>query len=83
MSHGMLLAAEQGELCEVLEAPHAKPGDRVVIGDFEHSQKEISIDEFFKLNMVVADSKVSCDGHPMTVGGKRITTSKATDAKVC
>ena len=81
-SQGMLLAAEKGDLCEVLEAPGAKPGDPVDIGEYKHSQKEISIDEFFKLKMVVKGGKVTCEGHPVTAKGSPITASKATDAKV-
>lgn len=66
LSKGMLLAASQGKDVGVLIAPNMKPGDRVKIKDIEFDgTKEITVDDFFKNEMVSGGKNVMINGIPL------------------
>jgi methionyl-tRNA synthetase len=70
-SAGMLLAAQTPEIVEVVFAPEAQPGDRVLIQGMpavEPAPAQISIDEFFQTPITVTD-------YLLTVGGKRLAVA--------
>ncbi len=67
-SDGMLLAADDGLNVSILEAPKSKPGDAVTLEGYRNSNKEITFEEFLKVNVVVLNGKVA---H----GGKHLKTA--------
>jgi len=82
-SRGMLLAAqaEDGTL-EVLEVPATTPGTPILIEGFEQGEKEITIDDFFKVKIAVKANAVLCDGAPLLVKDALLTTKTVRDGKV-
>jgi methionyl-tRNA synthetase len=84
-SNGMLLAAQAEKTVEVLFADHAKPGDRVGLGDApagSASPAEIDIDTFLSLPISVLDFAVMVGTLPLTVGGKPIVTAMVAKGRV-
>ena len=89
-SRGMLLAAdykkEDGtEGVELLEAPWAKPGTRIVLeGDDINAEKpaEIQADVFFQIEINVKDKNVEIGGKKLTANGKVLTTEKTINGPV-
>ena len=60
VSEGMVLAAEDNENVEILEAPNSEPGTRVIFNDNELDktpEKEVSFKEFQKLKLTIAEDK--------------------------
>ncbi|MCK4589664.1 MAG: methionine--tRNA ligase [Nanoarchaeota archaeon] len=57
-SNGMLLAAEDGINVTLLEAPKSKPGDDVLVEGYESDDKQITFEEFKKLDIKVINGKV-------------------------
>ncbi len=60
VSEGMVLAAEDNENVEILEAPNSEPGARVIFNDNELDktpEKEVSFKEFQKLKLTIAEDK--------------------------
>ena len=88
-SYGMLLAgdyAEDGKECvEVLEAPWAEPGTKVVLeGSDENAVKkaEISGDEFFSVMIEAKDGLVQVAGKKLLAKGQEIKTVKALNGEI-
>lgn len=81
-SKGMLLAAERKGVVELVEAPEASPGTKADIKGFNHNEKEMVIDEFFKLKITVKEGKLLCEDTPVEVGGKQLETKKVLNGKV-
>ncbi len=89
-SHGMLLAAdwtdsEGKERVEVLEAPWAKPGTKVILenGDVNIEKKsEISIDEFFSVQINAVNGFVQIAGKNLLADGKEIKTTNALNSEI-
>ncbi len=82
-SRGMLLAAQAGDgMLEVLEVPGAAPGTPVLIEGFEQGEKEITIDEFFKVKITVQSGTVRCDGAPLSADGAVLGTQTVKDGQV-
>lgn len=89
-SHGMLLAGDWAdkdgkEQVEVLEAPWAKPGTKVVLeGSDVNTEKksEISIDEFFSVQINAVNGIVQIAGKKLLADGKEITTKNALNAEI-
>ncbi|MBO4321190.1 MAG: methionine--tRNA ligase [Treponema sp.] len=81
-SHGMLLAADYKDkdgkdAVEVLEAPWAEPGTRVILeGADINAQKpvEITADDFFKVQINVVNKSVEISGKKLIANDKAITT---------
>jgi methionyl-tRNA synthetase len=63
MSQGMLLAASDGETVKVLEAPESDPGEPVFIEGHDNNTKQITYEEFAKLEIKTKDQKALVDGH--------------------
>ncbi len=82
LSQGMLLCAEKDDQCELLVVPDAQPGDHVVIEGFERGEKEISIDDFFKLNLTVRENKVYCEDARVLVNDTQVTSTQIANGKV-
>ncbi len=84
-SMGMLLAAEEGDVVDVIFAPHAAPGDRVCLSGETPPAAEaamISIDTFFSVPLSVKDGVVMVADKPLTVAGQPLTTLKAKNGGV-
>lgn len=89
-SHGMLLAGDWAdkdgkEQVEVLEAPWAKPGTKVVLeGSDVNTEKksEISIDEFFSVQINAVNGIVQIAGKKLLADGKEITTKNALNTEI-
>ena len=85
----MLLAASfkdgEKECVEVLQAPWAKPGDKVVLEGKESSsleKNEISGDEFFKVQIKAKNHNVQIAGINLSVSGTNLKIEKATEAEI-
>ncbi|MEA2038152.1 MAG: methionine--tRNA ligase [Nanoarchaeota archaeon] len=81
-SKGMLLAAEEGELCEVLFVS-GNPGDKVGFDGLENSSKQINIEQFAKIKMKVKDKKVYFNDKALKVNGKEVKVDIADGVKIC
>lgn len=85
-SQGMLLAAKDGTVVEVLFADHARPGDRVLLEAEEASgtapAEIIDVDTFFSFPISVAAGVVSVGGMPLACAGMRIATSRVLEGDV-
>ncbi|MBN1523411.1 MAG: methionine--tRNA ligase [Spirochaetales bacterium] len=85
MSQGMLLAAEENGIIEVIFAPDAVSGDRVSVEEEEPCEEapgEIDIDTFFDIPVVVKDSMVMVENKHLAVKGKPLKVSKVKNGKV-
>lgn len=89
-SHGMLLAADykdaDGKDCvEPLEAPWAAPGTPVILEGADPAAvkpAEISADDFFSVEINVADKNVVISGTSLMTDGKKITTTHTVNGAV-
>lgn len=89
-SHGMLLAAdykdESGKDCvEVLEAPWAKPGTKVVLEGADLNTvkpEEITADDFFAIEIKAENNSVTIGGVNLTVDGKVLKTVKTVNGDI-
>ncbi|RPJ04698.1 MAG: methionine--tRNA ligase, partial [Spirochaetaceae bacterium] len=85
-SRGMLLAADDGNTVEVIFAPDASPGDRVVFVDEVASDypvaTEIEIGSFFEIPLIVKDKSVTCEGKVVAAAGKPLATDRVISGKV-
>jgi methionyl-tRNA synthetase len=89
-SHGMLLAADyknaEGKDCvEVLTAPWAQPGTKVILEGADESFKkpdEITADDFFSVEIKVTDKVVAINGIKLIADGKNLTTEFAVNSSV-
>ncbi|PIN81158.1 methionine--tRNA ligase [Candidatus Woesearchaeota archaeon CG10_big_fil_rev_8_21_14_0_10_30_7] len=60
-SQGMLLAADAGEKCKLLE-PSGDVGSQVLVEGTIPNNDQIKYDDFVKLTIIVRDKKAFCDG---------------------
>jgi methionyl-tRNA synthetase len=93
-SAGMLLAAstsgpEGKELVEVLDAPHAKPGDRVYLEGFKDGAtsepapvETIDIDAFFSIPIVAKDGYAFVGGQRLYVGSEPLRLKKVLNGEI-
>ena len=88
-SRGMLLAGDykdgEKECVEVLDAGWAAPGTKVVLegADPKAAKKsEISIDEFFAVQIESKDGFVKIAGKKLLADGKEIKTAKALNGEI-
>ncbi len=89
-SRGMLLAASRSgpdgkELVEVLEAPWAEPGTRVVLEGQDPSspaEPEIDADTFFSVPMLARDSTARIGGHHLVASGERFTLARVSEGEI-
>ena len=84
-SHGMLLAAKEGETVEVLFADHAQPGDAVGLTGLQgpaEAKQEIDIEEFFSIPIKVQGAQVLIDDLPLECAGQAVTTEKVKTGQV-
>jgi methionyl-tRNA synthetase len=89
-SKGMLLAASKSgaegkEVVEVLDAPWAAPGTRVVLEGQDPAvpaDAQIDADAFFSVPLIAKDSTVFAGAKKLTVAGTPFTMSKVSDGEV-
>ncbi len=89
-SRGMLLAAsaklEDGtETLELLEAPWARPGDKLQpegVLAATAAIKEVDIDNFFSIPITARDGNCLVDGRPLSVSGRLLNLSKVLNGKI-
>ena len=85
-SRGMLLAAKQDDVVEVLFVDNAEPGDPILLdGDTSNhpaDMTEISIDEFFDAPIVVRGHEVFVGGSALICAGSGIKTTSVADGEV-
>jgi len=82
-STGMLLVAEgkDGQI-EVIE-PVADAGEKITAEGIESTpKKQITIKEFFKVNLEVQDNSILTDGHALFAGKEKIKTNKIRNGTV-
>jgi len=78
-SNGMLLAAEEKGLCEVLHPDNTEPGSKVFIDGVESGEEEITIDEFAKAKFKIKDNKVIVEEKQLKTEKEDIVVKKASD----
>ena len=87
-SNGMLLAAETGKKVEVIFAENAAPGDQVYLegdeapGATVKEYPQVTIEEFFDVQITVKDHKLLVEGLPLFCREKPVTTIEVADGKV-
>jgi len=86
VSNGMLLAASNEGVVEVLFAPHAAPGSRVTLegesGSPASAPGEITIDRFFSVPIRAEDGVVKTGNKAFTVDGVRLVTERVKTGEV-
>jgi len=84
-SQGMLLAAEEGDIVEVIFAPHAQPGDRVHLAGETPPAAEagiITIDTFFTVPLSVKDGTVMVKDAVLEVAGQKLVVHRVKNGGV-
>jgi len=91
-SHGMLLAAEEGDTVEVLFVDGVEPGERVTLegapiseetaSEKEKRKKQITIDEFFSVPLKVEDHAVKVGEARLVIREEPVVTKKVIKGKV-
>lgn len=89
-SHGMLLACDykdsEGKDCvEVLEAPWAEPGTKIILEGQNNSEtkpEKIQADNFFKIPIKVENYEVKINSISLTASGKKLTTKITKESDV-
>ncbi|MAG08636.1 methionine--tRNA ligase [Candidatus Woesearchaeota archaeon] len=83
VSNGMLLAGDDGKDVGLLTVAKSKPGDKVYFDNYENSGKEISFEEFLKIEMKVKAGKVMYEGKALKTDKEEVGVEKVKDgAKV-
>ncbi|MFW5852590.1 MAG: methionine--tRNA ligase, partial [Nanoarchaeota archaeon] len=81
-SQGMLLAADDGNNVKLLEPKQSEPGDEVVVDGETQGKEEITIDEFFNVEITTKDSKAVYMGKPLKTEKEEISVDIADGSKV-
>ncbi len=81
-SQGMLLAAEDKENVEVLEARNSKIGDSVYIKGFDINHKEITIEEFAENKIEIKNKEVMFNSERLKTDIEELKTKKVVKGKV-
>ncbi|MCX6706515.1 MAG: methionine--tRNA ligase [Candidatus Woesearchaeota archaeon] len=76
VSAGMLLAGGDGDVHKVIQAQKSKPGDKVFINGIEpmpeNEMKEITIEDFAKIKLVVENKRVKYKGESLRTSNEEI-----------
>jgi len=78
-SKGMVLAGDDGKDLGLLIVSKSKPGDKVYFDGYENSGKEVSFDEFLKVDMSVKDGKVVYENKVLKTDNEEVTVEKVKD----
>ncbi len=84
-SNGMLLAAQTEGVVEVMFAPDAQPGDRVMVDGVEAGEAPpavITIEEFFQVPIRVNDYLLSAGGKRLLAGGRPLAAKRVESGEV-
>ncbi|MFH0977683.1 MAG: methionine--tRNA ligase [Candidatus Woesearchaeota archaeon] len=71
-SNGMLLAAQEGEMVELLLAEKSKPGEQVAPEGFDIGREQISIEEFSKLKLTAKNQRPTFNGKELKAGEEEV-----------
>lgn len=78
-SQGMLLAGDDGSNVGVLTVYENAPGDKVYFQGLENSTKEISFEEFSRIQMTVKNSKVFFENKELKTDKEIVKVEKVND----
>ncbi len=78
-SQGMLLAGDDGENVGVLTVDKSEAGDKVFLEGYENSTKELSYDEFAKLNISIKNNHPSFEGKEFKTDKETVRVEKVKD----
>jgi len=78
-SQGMLLAGDDKENVGIVYAEKSNPGDSAYFGDLKNSNKEISLENFSKIKMIVKNSKVFYKEKILRTDKEEINVEKVKD----
>ncbi len=81
-SQGMLLAGEDKDNVGVLTVSQSKAGDEVKFGNLNNSNKELSFENFQKLNIKVRDGKVVFNDLQLKTDKEDVSVEKVRDGRV-
>ena len=81
-SNGMLLAADAGDKVVVLEAPGTKPGEQARFGDEKPGTKQLTFEDFQKIEIKVRKNRVVLGENTLKAGNKEIIIKAKDGAKV-
>ena len=80
----MLLAGDDGKNIGLLHAEKSKPGSRAYFEGLENGSKEISFDDFKKIEMAAKGRKVFYKGRQLKTDKEEIRAEKVSDsARIC
>jgi len=83
-SQGMLLAGDDGKNIGLLHAEKSEPGSRAYFEGLENGSKEISFDDFKKIEMAAKGRKVFYKGRQLKTDKEEIRAEKVSDsARIC
>jgi methionyl-tRNA synthetase len=77
-SQGMLLAGDDGKNVEVLSAD-LDPGTEVGIRGYDHSNEQITFEQFQKLKIVIKEKRPFFENNEIKAGSEGITVKKVKD----
>ncbi|MCK4859634.1 MAG: methionine--tRNA ligase, partial [Candidatus Omnitrophica bacterium] len=82
-SHGMLLAAEDdGGNVGLLEVKQSEPGNEVKFGNLKNSNKEISFENFQKINIEAKGGKVYFNDLELKTDKESVSVEKVESGKI-
>ena len=82
-SQGMLLAAEDGQgKVGLLTVKDSEPGSEVKFGNLANSNKEITFENFQKINISVKDGKIFFNDLELKTGKETVSVEKVKEGKV-
>ena len=81
-SQGMLLAAEDSKGNVGLLTAKAEPGNDVKFGNLKNSNKEITFENFLKINILAKDGKIFFNNLELSVNNEAVSVEKVKEGKV-
>ena len=81
-SQGMVLTGEQGKDLGLLSPKKSEPGEQVLVDGFNADRKEIDIEEFSKLILLVKDGKATFEGIPLKTSKETIEVERVKEGKI-
>ena len=81
-SQGMLLAGDDGQHVGVLTVDKSEAGDKVYLEGYENSAKELTFEEFQKLNITIQNNHAVFEGKELRTDKEIVRVEKIRDGKV-
>lgn len=82
LSHGMLLAGDDGNDVGVLYAEKSAPGDKVTVSRMKNETKELTYDQFLKLSLKVEGGRASFEDKILMANTEEIKVDKVRDGNI-